>query len=188
MDQLKELLKGKFDEDLLNKLSEQLGEKVENIRPAIDSIIKQVTDLVKGKMGEGGNFLESFNKYLDKDGDGDVDLNDAMAIFNSIKNEGGSKISNVVEDLLGDKKQSMSASISAENGISQDSASKLIEQVTAMVTEGIRKLKQGGGFDLDGILDMVSNNNNGNNQGGSGNILQMLIDFIRKLLGGTKTQ
>ena len=145
MSSIIETIKSQLGDDVVENISKQLGENVDKVRAAIDQIIPMIMKGFSNKAGDQG-----FMSLLDADGDGDIDLNDVTALFNGA----GKDATETVNNLLGDKKEMVAKSVASESGVSESSAVTLIERITALVTENIKKIQSEGG--IESVMAMVT--------------------------------
>ena len=118
---------------------------------------------------ELGALVEAF----DTDGDGDVDLNDLTGLAGKLS--GGAM--DMVNSIFGEKKEDVAASVSADAGISQESAGSLMDSLTTMVMSNVTKAQESTGIDINGIL--------GSLQKGSADLMNSGGKQLNSLLGGS---
>ncbi len=169
MDSILDKIKGQLGEDTVNNLAKQLGESKESVQKAIDSLLPNIMNGVSKQGASVKGFMSSF----DTDGDGDVDLNDLSGLAGKLS--GGAM--DMVNSIFGEKKEDVAASVSADAGISEESAGSLMESLTTMVMSNVSKAQSATGIDINGIL--------GSLQKGSADLMSSGGKQLNSLFGGS---
>jgi len=120
-----------------------------------------------------GASISGFMSSFDTNGDGTVDLNDLSGLAGKLS--GGAM--DMVNSIFGEKKGDVAASVSADAGISEESAGSLMDSLTSMVMSNVSKAQSATGVDMQGIL--------GSLQKGSADLLSSGGKQLNSLLGGS---
>jgi hypothetical protein len=169
MDNILDTIKGQLGEDTINKLAKQLGENKESVQKAIDSLLPNIMNGVS----KNGESVSGFMSNFDTNGDGTVDLSDLSGMAGKLS--GGAM--DMVNSIFGEKKGDIAASVSADAGISQESAGSLMDSLTSMVMSNVSKAQSSTGIDMSNIL--------GSLQKGSADLLSSGGEQLNNLLGGS---
>lgn len=169
MDSILDTIKGQLGEETVNNLAKQLGENSASVQKAIDSLLPNIMNGVSKQGASISGFMSSF----DTDGDGDVDLNDLTGLAGKLS---GSAM-DMVNSIFGGKKEDVAASVSADAGISQESAGSLMDSLTSMVMSNVSKAQSATGIDINSIL--------GSLQKGSADLMSSGSKQLNSLLGGS---
>ena len=169
MDSILDTIKGQLGEDTINNLAKQLGENTESVQKAIDSLLPSIMNGVSKQGASVSGFMSSF----DTNGDGNVDLNDLSGLAGKLSGDA----MNIVNSIFGEKKGDIAASVSADAGITQESAGSLMDSLTTMVMSNVTKAQESTGIDINGIL--------GSLQKGSADLMNSGGKQLNSLLGGS---
>lgn len=169
MDSILDTIKGQLGEETVNNLAKQLGENSASVQKAIDSLLPNIMSNVSKQGASISGFMSSF----DTDGDGDVDLNDLTGLAG--KMSGGAQ--DIISSLFGGKKEAVQAAVSEDAGISQESASSLMDSLSSMVMSNVSKAQSQTGLDINSIL--------GSLQKGSADLMSSGGQQLNSLLGGS---
>lgn len=169
MDSILDTIKGQLGEDTVNNLAKQLGENSASVQKAIDSLLPNIMNGVSKQGASVGGFMSSF----DTNGDGIVDLNDLSGLAGKLSGDA----MKMVNSIFGGKKEDVAASVSADAGISQESAGSLMDSLTSMVMSNVSKAQSSTGIDINSIL--------GSLQKGSADLMSSGGKQLNSLLGGS---
>lgn len=174
------------DQDVVKKISKQVGAKPDQVKQLTELALPTLLQAMN-KNTQTQDGAKSLLKALDQHQDDDV--SDLNQFFNKVDKQDGAKI---LGHLLGNKESKVEQGLAAKTGMDMSQVSSLLMMLAPLLMGQLGKQKkQQSGFGLDDLMGMLGGSNKGSNDvmgmvsglldsDGDGDIM----DDVSKLLGG----
>ncbi len=155
MDLLIDLLKSQLSGNVLDQLSNQIGEDKEKTEVATSGIISMLTAaLAKNAASPDG--ASSLASALDNDHDGSILDNIGDLLGGNMNNNRAANGAGILKHVLGGKQGNAIDAISKMSGLSGDKTGNLMTMLAPIVLGMLGKQKRQNNMDQSGLSDMLS--------------------------------
>ena len=167
-----DMIMGQLDGDKLQQLGRQAGTDEGKAREGLNAVIPVLLGAMERNASEGQG-AQSLKNALERDHDGSI-LDQLGSYLDNPEQGNGSGI---LKHVLGDRKGKVEERLASRTNLEQGPLAKLMELAAPLVMGALgQKQKQEGGFSLDNITDMLSQQREESEKGGG--LLGVAADLL----------
>jgi len=171
-----DLLQSQLSGNVMDQLSNQIGEDKEKTEVAASGIISMLTAaLAKNTASPDG--ANALNNALEKDHDGSILDNIGDLLGGNMNNNRAANGAGILKHVLGGKQNNAIEAISRMSGLNNNKTGNLMAMLAPMVLGMLGKQKRQNNMDQSGLSDMLSRSvNSPTNQRQEMGLLGKLLD------------
>jgi len=171
-----DLLQSQLSGNVMDQLSNQIGEDKEKTEVATSGIISMLTAaLAKNTASPDG--ANALNNALEKDHDGSILDNIGDLLGGNMNNNRAANGAGILKHVLGGKQNNAIEAISRMSGLNNNKTGNLMAMLAPMVLGMLGKQKRQNNMDQSGLSDMLSRSvNSPTNQRQEMGLLGKLLD------------
>lgn len=173
MSDLLDLLQGQLGDNAIDMIANQIGADKQQTSSAVVSALPMIMQALN-RNAQDQRGAESLFQAVDRDHDGGL-LNDLSGFIGNAQQGPGAGI---LKHVLGPKQNGVEEVVSSMSGMNKQSSSQLLQILAPIVMAQLGKQKRQQGLDLPGLIGMLSNTTQRQQQAHpkSTNLVNQLLD------------